>query len=163
VWTVGDLEEWFAMYLVEPGFMKRPRCVREPGTAPVPLDSRVDAVASLGDVLSSARLRVIAAVRGLLAPVADDRFLNAAIFGGRVRRAVVAGSPVWVPSPRETDFLGEIVLSLFAADILPDRDFYRAHLCFCDVCDQLAFNGRRPAASLCARHYRHTSGIIRAR
>jgi hypothetical protein len=144
---------------VTPGLMKRPQIVREPGATPVMLDPRADGGSSLEELIHKARGRIIAALRGLIAPVADDRFLNAAIYGGRVRRAAVGGRPVWVASPREIDFLGDIVLSLLAADILLDREFYRAHLCICEVCGRVSFKETPDARGVCGEHRSSVSGF----
>jgi hypothetical protein len=139
--------------------MKRPLMVRELGASPVMLDPRADAGMALEELIRRARGRVHAALRGLIAPVADDRFLNAAIHAGRVRRDVVGGRSVWVPSPQAMDFLSDIVLSLLAADILLDREFYRAHLCFCELCEKVALKEAPDAQGVCAEHRSGTSGF----
>jgi hypothetical protein len=156
-WTLQDITEWFDHHLVGPGWMKRPNILREPGATPVVMDPRADVEGAMEILVARARSRVIAALRGLVAPVPDDRFLHAAIYGGRVRRASVDGKPAWVPSPREIDFLADIVLSLLAADILADRDHYREHLGFCDVCNRVTFKDTLDARPLCSEH--RTSGF----
>lgn len=158
-WTMGDFGEWFNVHLVGPGLLKRPQVIREPGAAPLRMDPRSEASGNLADLMTRARARVIAAIRGLIAPVSDDRCLHAAIYGGRVRRTVVNERPTWVPSPREIDFLSDIVLSLLAAAVLPDRDFYRAHLCVCDLCHRVAYKDMPDARSLCREHRSTTSGF----
>jgi hypothetical protein len=158
-WTIQNLQGWLMEHLVTPGLMKRPQMVREPGATPVMLDPRVDSGSNLEDLILKARARVISSLRGLIAPVADDRFLNAAIYGGRVRRAAVDGRPAWIASPREIDFLGDIVLSLLAADILLDREFYRAHLCICEVCGRVSFKEAPDGRRLCSEHKTSTSGL----
>jgi hypothetical protein len=158
-WTVRALSEWFGQYLVSPGLLKRPQIVLEPGATPVMMDPRVEADGTLEDLVTRARTRVLAALRGLVAPVADDRFLHAAIYGGRVRRTVVNGKPTWIASPREIDFLGDVVLSLLAADILIDRDYYRAHLCLCEVCSRVAYKDAPESRAICPDHRSATSGL----
>lgn len=158
-WTTKDLQDWFVDHLVTPGLMKRPQIVREPGAPPVTMDPRVDGGSHLEELITKARVRVVAALRGLVAPIADDRFLNAAIYGGRVRRAAVGGRPVWLASPRELDFLGDVVLSLLAADILLDREFYRAHLCICEVCGRVSFKEAPDGRGLCSEHRANSSGF----
>ena len=158
-WTLADLCEWFDVHLVGPGLLKRPLIVREPGATPVAIDPRMESGGALADLITRARARVIAAVRGLVAPVSDDRFLHAAIYGGRVRRTVVSGKPAWIASPREIDFLGDIALSLLAAAVLADRDFYRAHLCVCDVCNRIAYKDGPEARALCPEHRSSASGF----
>lgn len=151
-WTIGDLLAWLQEHLIAPGYMKRPQVLREPGATPVMLDARIEGDANLEDLLTRARSRVIAAVRGLIATIPDDRFLHAAIYGGRVRRAAVDGKPAWVPSPREIDFLGDMVLSLLAAAVLADRDFYRAHLGLCELCGRVTFKDAADAHPHCEDH-----------
>jgi hypothetical protein len=158
-WTVRDLTEWFNEHLVSPGLLKRPQIVREPGATPVMMDPRIEAGEGLEELVTRARARVLAALRGLVAPVADDRFLHAAIYGGRVRRTAVNGKPTWIASPREIDFLGDIVLSLLAADILVDRDYYRAHLCLCEVCNRVAYKEVPDSRPICPEHRASRSGF----
>lgn len=158
-WTTKSLKDWFTEHLVVPGLMKRPMMVRELGASPVMLDPRADAGMALEELIRRARGRVHAALKGLIAPVADDRFLNAAIHAGRVRRDVVGGRSVWVPSPQAMDFLSDIVLSLLAADILLDREFYRSHLCFCELCEKVALKEAPDARGVCAEHRSGTSGF----
>ncbi|MCC6551665.1 MAG: hypothetical protein IT372_01420 [Polyangiaceae bacterium] len=158
-WTVRDLSEWLDEHLVRPGHLKRPHLLREPGAAPVSLDARTDGGAHLEDLLTKARARVTAALRGLIAPVADDRFLHAAIYGGRVRRTAVNGRPLWIASPREIDFLGDMVLSLVAADILGDREFFRARLGLCDLCGRVTHRENPDMRAVCRDHRAATSGF----
>jgi predicted RNA-binding Zn ribbon-like protein len=159
-WTIQDLVDWFSDYLNEAGVMRRPNVIREPGVAPVTLDPRSEEYEGLRRLIERARARVTQTLQGFIASVTDDRFLNAAIYCGRVRRTTVAGKPAWTASPREIDFLGDVVLSLFAADILADRDFYRTHLCFCDACGCLAIKEDPAARSLCQDHRPRVSGLI---
>jgi hypothetical protein len=140
--------------------MKRPHIVRELGATPVVLDPRLDSPSNnLEELLTKARTRVTAALRGLIAPVADDRFLNAAIYSGRVRRSTVGGRPAWVASPREIDFLCDIVLSLLATDILLNREFFRIHLCFCEVCSRMTLKEELKVRALCGEHRSSPSGL----
>jgi len=151
-WTIGDLSAWLQEHLVAPGLMKRPLILREPGTSPVTLDTRVDIDAHLGQLLGRARARVLTAIRGLIAALPDDRFLHAAIYGGRVRRASVEGKAAWVASPREIDFLSDMVLSLLAAAVLADREYYRAHLGLCELCGRVTFKEPSDPRPNCAEH-----------
>ncbi|WP_231511594.1 hypothetical protein [Chondromyces apiculatus] len=142
--------------------MKRPMVLREPGARPLRLDMRMETDASFEELLLRARGRVIEAVRGLIAPVSDDRFLHAAIYGGRVRRASVDGKAAWVPSPREIDFLGDMVLSVLASAVLTDRDYYRAHLGLCELCGTVTFRDAADTRAQCAEH-RVSGFTLRAR
>jgi hypothetical protein len=77
--------------------------------------------------------------------------LQAAIHTRRLRRAQVRGRQRWIATPRETDALSDIVLSLFAADILFEPDFYREHLYICETCARVSIASRDAAAArLCA-------------
>ncbi|AKT39687.1 hypothetical protein [Chondromyces crocatus] len=151
-WTTTDLIQWIQQHLVNPGLMKRPMVLREPGAKPLRLDDRAEADSSFEELLLRARGRVLEAVRGLIAPVADDRFLHAAIYGGRVRRAAVDGKAAWVPSPREIDFLGDIALSVLAAAVLTDREYYREHLGLCELCGRVTFRDSADTRPQCAEH-----------
>ena len=95
-----------------------------------------------------ARWRVILTLRGLLAKPCDDRFLQAAIFARRVER--VDGA--WRAQSRDADLLSDMVLSLFAADVLSYRDFYEQSLCLCDVCGRVSFNPAATTRAGCADH-----------
>jgi hypothetical protein len=138
-WTQGELFLWLDDFVVQPGWMRMPRALREPGTYPVELDARVRLAHGFEALTLKARARVGAALSGYLAPVPDERFLHAAIYGGRVRRGLIDGRPAWVPSPRETDFLSDVVLSLFAVDLLQNGDRYRPHMGVCATCSRISF------------------------
>jgi hypothetical protein len=158
-WTVCTLLRWFNAHLVAPGLLKRPCVVRELGATPVLTGSRAEAGDDVEDLITMSRRRVIVALRGLLAPAVDDRFLHAAIYCGRVRRTSVDGKPSWVASPGEVDCLSDIVLSLLAADILADRDFYSAHLCMCDVCGRVTYREAQAARAVCPKHHAAAPGF----
>lgn len=106
------------------------------------------AATGLPQLLVAAREVVVKTLRGFLA--ADDRFLQAAIFAGRVRRDPSASS--WVARPREADALSDIVLSLFAADILAHREFHDQALCVCEMCGRVSFNPRVTTRVGCIEH-----------
>ena len=98
--------------------------------------------------MAMTRWRVIVTLRGLLASPADDRFLQAAIFAGRVRRP----QSEWLAEPRDTDALSDIVLSLFAIDVLSHREFHEQNLCVCDVCGRISYNPKATSRAGCADH-----------
>ncbi|MGK4003116.1 hypothetical protein WMF31_10875 [Sorangium sp. So ce1036] len=147
------LAGWFEKHLVRPGWMRRPTHVTEAFSLPVSLGPAAPAGADepeLQEIVEAARYRVLASLRAFMPPAADDRFLTAAIAGARVRRA---GNPaLWEPCPREDEQLGDIVLSLFAADILSHRAFHDAYLCVCKTCLRIDFDPSRSGRTGCPEH-----------
>jgi hypothetical protein len=164
-WGVRGLRDWFAQHLVEPGYMRSPTLVTEPTAGSVTLHgSGAESLTSPGNlprVLAAARIRVISALRGLIASPTDDRFLAAAIFAGRVRRSRVRSESRWVAQPEPTAPLSVIVLSLFAVDVLSYRDEYDKHLCVCDVCNRITFQESALRRKSCPDHLPHESGFTR--
>jgi hypothetical protein len=140
---VAELTAWLRTNLVEPGFMPSPVAVREPDVGTVSLveppaeawAASIDARA--GRIAAVAQERVSAALLGLVAHPVDDRFLSAAIFSGRVRRASADGVVIWRPSLLGTERLSDIVLALLAADALTHRDDYESQLRSCESCGQV--------------------------
>lgn len=102
----------------------------------------------LPKLLAMTRWRVIITMRGLLSSPCDDRFLQSAIFAGRVRRH----RSEWIAEPRETDVLSDVVLSLFAVDVLSYREFHEQNLCICDVCGRISYNPAVSTRSGCSDH-----------
>ena len=151
-WTRQSLIHWLTEFLVAPGLMALPPIIREPDAASVALDLRADCGGSMPELLTRARRRVRSALQGIIAPSVDDRFLNAALFSGRVQRVEVNHRPTWVPAPRETHCLSDVVLSLFASSILSDRSFFEMHLCVCRDCDRVFFRTAREREDLCDEH-----------
>ncbi|AUX45588.1 hypothetical protein SOCE26_070820 [Sorangium cellulosum] len=147
------LAAWFDKHLVATGRMPRPTHVTEGFSQPVALDPSASPgadEAELGELVDAARLRVLTSLRAFMPPASDDRFLSAAIAGGRVR---CAGDPgVWEPSPRVEDPLSDIVLSLLAADILNFREFHDAYLCVCKTCLRIDFDPSRAGRTGCPEH-----------
>ena len=112
-------------------------------------------------LLAMARWQVILTLRGLLSTPADDRFLHAAIFSQRVQR--VAG--MWRASVGDRDSMSDVVLSLFAVDVLAYREFHEQNLCVCDVCGRISYNPRQTSRSGCGDHVpgtEATSGVQRS-
>jgi hypothetical protein len=150
----ADLMGWFRRWLVAAGTMAMPDNVFEPGTGIVslamgssgPMDLR------LARILGVSRVRIAVMLSGLLASPSDDRFLTAAVFTGRVERAPGDGGPGWHPTPKVSDRLSDIALSLFAADALSNRDEYDSALCVCDVCGRVWFERGRLSRTLCEQH-----------
>jgi hypothetical protein len=164
-WGIEGLRDWFTQHLVEPGYMSAPILVNEPSAGSVTLHgSGAESLTSrsnLPRLLAAARIRIMSALRGLIASPADDRFLAAAIFAGRVRRRRVFGENRWVAQPEPTAPLSGIVLSLFAVDVLSHRDEYDRHLCVCDLCNRITFQESALRRKSCPDHPPHESGFIR--
>lgn len=145
------LRAWIEEHLVTAHRMRRPAAVFEPDVGVVVLFSGVtpDPV-KLAALLRAARERVVDLARGLVGHPVDDRFVNAAIFGGRVRRDACGE---WVACPRPAGALSEIVASLLAADVLQRRDVYEQRLRVCDVCGRIGLDATSPAArGTCFEH-----------
>jgi hypothetical protein len=164
--SVRELREWFDRHIVNPGVMPRPVMVNEPMAGSVPLHPS-GASAALAEqgvqrLLFAARNRVVAGLRGLISQPVDDRFLAGAIFAGRVRRRRVIDTNQWVSHPEPTAPLSGIVLSLFAVDVLSNREEYDRHLCVCDVCGRISFQDAPLTRRHCSEHPAHASGFTRA-
>jgi hypothetical protein len=143
--------------------MEAPSAVNDAavGTAPLRPGARVAAqrAAKLEDVpriMELARTRVLDALRAFIKLPPDDRFLQAAIFAERVQRGRDGRASVWVARPRESDSLANIVLSLFAVDILSHREFHEAHLCVCEVCGRVSFDRTATSSTGCTLHVPRT-------
>lgn len=164
-WGVRGVRDWFTEHLVDPGHMRRPVVITEPGAGSITLHGSdaesLTSSANLPRLLAGARIRIISALRGLNASPTDDRFLSAAIFAGRVQRLRTRSESHWVPQPEPTAPLSGIVLSLFAVDLLSHRDEYEKHLCVCDVCDRVTFQDSALLRKSCPDHLPHVSGFTR--
>lgn len=166
-WRDADVVQWFLEHLVVPGRMAPPAGIHEPPMGMVPLDLPDDddgGGRSTERTLEMARARALKVLRAFIAAPPDDGFLKSAIYAGRVQRRRLDGRAAWVARPSETDSLSDIVLSLFAADILTNRDFHEAMLCVCDVCGRMSFDPVKTTRSRCPAHPPHgetTSGFMR--
>jgi hypothetical protein len=139
-----ELGEWIEEHLVSVGRMPRPASVSQPGVGTFHLEPPADPATtppqcSLAELLAAVRTKVVAAVRGMIMTPPDDRFLAAAIFKERVERVRVGDKMAWVARPRVDDALSDIVLSLFAADVLGNREVYEQRLCVCEICGRVSF------------------------
>ena len=128
-------------------------------TVPTSPSERLDPMhaAPLGRLLETARSRVVSTLGGMLGASLDDRFVSAAIYAGRVRRARGdSGETGWEPFVTEGEPVSTWVLALFAVDALSGREDYDRHLHVCEVCGSVAFglggNRRR-----CGEHRESTS------
>ena len=158
-WGCWELTGWLEDHLVARG--RTPQSfsfVHEPGCAVVGIDPRWSEGkhdASLQDlprVLAAARKRVIDSLRAFLPPRGDDRFLHAAIYCKRVERRSGSSGQAWEPTLAESDRLSDIVLALFAADILMHREFHDSSLCVCEVCGRVSFDPTATSRSGCPLH-----------
>jgi hypothetical protein len=164
-WGVSGLCTWFDEHLVQTGSMMTPIVVTELSAGTVALHGAsshgLASQSHLPKILIAARIRVLTALRGLLASPTDDRFLTAAIFTGRIRRLRVDGENRWVVRPEPTATLSSTVLGLFAVDVLSNREMYDRAFCVCDVCDRVTFEFTARQRACCPEHRSATSGVIR--
>lgn len=152
---VAELANWIRVNLVEPGYMPMPATVHEPEVGSVAL-TEAEAWAEAMDaraarIVTAARERVSKHLRGLVSQPVDDRFLTAAIFAGRVRRAQGEHGSAWRPSPRGKERLSDIVLALFTADVLAHREDYEAQLGVCEECGRMCFGPEEALRMQCPR------------
>lgn len=154
---VAELANWLRVTLVEPGYMPMPSTVHEPAVGSVQLREpeaeswAVALDARAARIVTAARERVSKNLRGLVSQPADDRFLTAAIFAGRVQRAHGEHGSVWRPSLRGKERLSDIVLALFAADILGHREDYETKLGMCEECGRMCFGPEDMLRTQCPR------------
>jgi hypothetical protein len=156
-WTAADLCAWFVDHAALLGRVEPPPAVSDAALGLFPLQrppsSEADPSApDLSPLLSTVRRRVASTLRGLTAQPSDDRFLQAAIFSGRVSRERRGKASIWAACARDADHLSDIVLSLFVVDILSYREFYEQNLCACEVCGRLSFNPSATPRAGCADH-----------
>lgn len=152
-----ELTRWLQAWLVTPGLMVMPTTVHEVGAGKITLGAGSGAwdVAldqRLTRIVTAARARIVETLGGLVANAVDDRFLAAAIFAGRVERTSGDHGATWRAMPKPTDRLSDLVLSLFAADALSNREEYDACLCVCEVCDRIVFRPGALARTRCELH-----------
>lgn len=160
----SELSGWFSTWLVSRSIMAAPPSVHEAGAGMVSLAAIAQSRAGSGlvaDTLETRLARIVAAARvrvgvvmsGLVAKPVDDRFLNSTVFAGRVER-MSEKIAIWRPTPKATDQLSDIVLSLFAADALAHREEYDSSLCVCGVCGRIAILQGTAERRRCHLHQR---------
>lgn len=142
-----NLDTWIDQNLLSTGYLLGVPRIHEPIFGALPTDKGcspflpesppADEISAL---LVRARARVIGHLRGLLRVPPEDRFVSAAIFSRRVRRAPIEGSMSWIPHPRHDDSVSDIITSLFVSDILGRREFYEQNLCICQRCGRIRFD-----------------------
>jgi hypothetical protein len=166
-WGPSEVVGWIEENLVAPKRMARAAVVSDPdvGTAPLHASGSMrppGKIARLEDVpriCANARKRVVETLRGFIGTPCDDRFIQGAIFADRVKRVRLEAGPGWVPSPRDTDALHNIALSLFVADLLARREHYEQRLCVCDRCGNVSFDPEATSRAGCAQHPARTDVI----
>ena len=164
-WLGSDLSAWSQRHLIANRFLslKRPELgsymVEENGAGRVSLPvaaSQHPSRATTSNamrVVAQAHERVLIALRGMLATPPDDRFVNGALYTGRVQRGRGAAGPSeWLPTLDEGGSLSQWVLALFAADALTDRPAYEVALGVCDACGLVGFAWPTRARSRCPAH-----------
>jgi hypothetical protein len=146
----ADLREWFRTNAEALGHKDGWASIRAaPGRRAIPLDDLpVARHEDLPRLLAMARWTVVLTMRGMLSTPADDRFLHAAIFARRVRRHDGA----WRVATQDDHPLSDIVLALFAADVLAHREFHEQNLCVCDVCGRISFSPTLTTRVGCVEH-----------
>lgn len=154
-----ELKTWIEEYLVRAGRMQRPIQVTEPMAGTLLLDTlnTVGAPPSatkalLDRILGRARSRVVFTLRGLVADPPHDDFLELMTKSGRVQALGIGSKISWIARPQKDDSLSEIVLSLFAADILSNRNLYDQNLCVCDTCGRVSFRAKMMSRTGCREH-----------
>ena len=153
---LGALDAWLQRHLVGTGWMPWPGQVSErtvgrldvaPGSRETP-----EIAAQCESIVQEARALVVITLRSFVGPESDDRFLSAAIFRGRVRRDSRGMMAAWVPRPGVEDHLSDVVLSLFAADILANRESYERSLGVCRACGRVGFDPTGMERPRCPAH-----------
>jgi hypothetical protein len=154
-----ELKTWIEEYLVRAGRMPRPTQVSEPMAGTLLLDTLgttgappSTTKALLDRILGRARSRVVFTLRGLISDPPDDRFLETATSTGRVQPLGLGGKTSWIARPQREDSLSDVVLSLFAADILSNRSLYDQNLCVCDTCGRVSFRAKMMSRTGCREH-----------
>lgn len=168
-WTPDDFLLWCRRRLLLRGVVRLADGVSgriqlfEPGvervTIPTSPSHHLDPMfaAPLGRLLETARGRVVTTLGGMLGAPLDDRFVSAAIYAGRVRRARGdSGASGWEPNMTEGEPLSTWVLALFAVDALSGREDYDRHLHVCETCGSVAF-GLGGSRRRCAEHREATT------
>lgn len=148
-WTRADLAEWFREHAPVLGTVAPPPSIRDSAGVSLPLDGPPSVRADrFPQMLAMTRWQVVLTLRGLLSTPAVDRFLHAAIHTGRVQRERAA----WRVVVSDREPLCEIVLALFAADVLTHREFHEQNLCICDVCGRVSYDPRMTTRAGCLEH-----------
>lgn len=143
----GNLDSWIEQNLIAPGYVAGPMRIHEPIFGALPTDKGCKAFLpesppqdETSALLVRARARIVGHLQGLLRSPVEDRFIAAAIFAKRIRRASINDAMTWVPHPHPDDCLSDVITSLFVSDILTRREFYEQNLCICQRCGRVRFD-----------------------
>lgn len=165
-WGLHHLVTWIDQCLVRPGRLITrhafPRIIiRETNIGALSFgapDNREDAGSFLEhsrapELLKWARRAVVEALEGMLRTSPDDRFVQAALYDGRVTRVQRARrGRTWDVMLTEDHALSQQVLALFAADLLERRDDYEQQLVICGTCERVDFWPERVSRRGCPQH-----------
>ena len=163
-WSAADLSRWCFDALLQPGLLELTAAssgmltVAEPGSGSLELPIDPPSGARPGPparLLEVARQHIVDCLRGLLHQPTDDRFVHAALRADRVQRIRAPGERFasWTPRLREGNHsLSQMVLALFTADVLTDRDPYERSLSVCRVCGAVGFESERAGRTGCTEH-----------
>ncbi len=154
-----ELKTWIDEYLVRSGRMPKLTQLTEPMAGTLPLEALAAqsppppaTKALLDRILGRARSRVVFTLRGLVANPPEDRFLETMTNSGRVQALGLGGKTTWISRPQRDDSLSDIVLSLFAADVLSNRALDDQNLCVCETCGRVSFRAKMMPRSGCREH-----------
>jgi hypothetical protein len=153
---VQDFISWCDEYLVKPGYMNRPTRAFESGVGTIYLATSMvkhqGQDATLRRILTAVRKKVAAILCGLLNDPPDERFLTFLLTTGRVYNIELKHQRVWRIRGRPDDRLRDIVMSLFAADILTNRRIYDQRLSVCNECGRISFRIEMNNRKRCSLH-----------
>jgi hypothetical protein len=164
-WTAADLVDWFRTHAAELGRDTPPISVADPSSGPDslrlagPSSRRSARPEQVSRLLAMARWQVVMTLRGMLEKPCDDRFLQAAIYAGRVVRR----DGRWRYETDDAHALSDVVLGLFAVDVLTHRELYDQDLCVCELCGRVSFNPAATTRIGCPDHVPGTdasSGVL---
>jgi hypothetical protein len=159
-WSMDELLTWMDQSLI--------RTFREAGVGIIANGRPNDVDGGAGflphdranDLIRTAHQKVVATLSAYIGPSADDRFVQAAIYAGRVTRGVSSdGVRKWHVLLSETVNLSEQVLAIFAADILQHPDDYQESLVVCEACGGVLFWPRRLTKNGCPDHPQGLIGV----
>lgn len=165
-WNLDELVAWTERALVRPGrLMTRypfPRLFFHepeigvlsygfPHAAALPANFLPQS--QTAELVAWAQRKVASALEGMLLPSPDDRFVQAALYDGRVcRRSTRDGQRQWEVMLTDKMPLSSQVLALFAADLLDHRADYERNLVICGTCEQVTFWPERISRRGCPEH-----------